>query len=303
MYHGTLYAVAPTFDRQKHNMKKFFFYLLVILLHIQYAVATQLGQDTDTLKVLAIGNSFSEDAIENYLYELADAVDKKIIIGNLYIGGAPIDLHVKNAIEDNENYSYRKTTADGTKTTTEKVSISQAMEDEEWSYISLQQVSQLSGKYDIIMEHLPHLWTYVTAHADPDTKLIYHQTWAYQHDSDHGGFANYDRDQKKMYKAIVDATKKIDKSRDFEFIVPAGTAIQNARSSSLGDTFTRDGYHLELNYGRFTAACTWYQKLFDLDVRKNAYKPEDVSDKQATIAKEAAYKAVRRPFRASRVRK
>lgn len=284
-------------------MKRFFLFLLIAILHLQYVVARHLVQDGDTLKVLAIGNSFSEDATENYLYELADAVDKKIIIGNLYIGGAPIDLHVRNAMEDNASYSYRKINVDGTKTTTDKVSISQAIRDEEWDYISMQQASPLSGQYDVIMEHLPHLWTYVTAHVDPDTRLIYHQTWAYQQDSNHDGFTNYGKNQKTMYKAIADATRQIDRSGDFEFIVPAGTAIQNARSSSIGDTFTRDGYHLELNYGRFTAACAWYQKLFDLDVRKNPYKPNDVTDKQAVIAKEAAYKAVRRPFKVSRVRK
>lgn len=284
-------------------MKRFFLFLLVAILHIQYAVATHFDQDDDILKILAIGNSFSEDALENYLHELANAVDKKIIIGNLYIGGAPIELHVKNAMENNANYSYRKIHVDGTKTTTEKVSIAQAMEDEEWDYISVQQASPLSGQYDVITEHLPHLWTYVTAHAGENTKLIYHQTWAYQHDSGHGGFANYSKNQMIMYKAIADATKRIDKSRDFHFVVPSGTAIQNARTSSLGDTFTRDGYHLELNYGRFTAACTWYQKLFGLDVRKNPYRPDSVTELQAKIAKEAAYKAVRKPFKVSKVRK
>ncbi len=51
-------------------------------------------------------------------------------------------------------------------------------------------------------------------------------------------------------------------------VIPAGTAIQNARTSSQGDTYTRDGYHLEQTYGRFTAACVWFEKLFGKDVRK-----------------------------------
>ena len=37
--------------------------------------------------------------------------------------------------------------------------------------------------------------------------------------------------------------------------------IQNGRSTALGDTFNRDGYHLELTYGRYTAACTWFETL------------------------------------------
>src|SRR5690606_18370172 len=106
-----------------------------------------------------------------------------------------------------------------------------------------------------------------------------------------------------MYDSIVNATSQIDKFGDFSFIVPAGTAIQNARSSSIGDTFTRDGYHLDLDYGRFSAAATWYANLFNLDRRKNTYKPERLTDLQAKIAQEAAQKAAKKPFKVSKIRR
>lgn len=256
----------------------------------------------DVLKVLAIGNSFSEDAIENYLYELAKAGNKKIIIGNMYIGGASIELHAKNAKEDKSSYRYRKISLEGEKVTSKDVSIAHAVKDEDWDYISLQQASPFSGQYDVVMKDLPQLIQYVNSIKPSKTKLIYHQTWAYQHDSDHKGFENYDRNQLKMYQQIVDVSKKMNKSKAFAFVVPAGTAIQNARTSSIGDKYTRDGYHLELNYGRFTAACTWYEMLFGLDVRKNPYKPEKVTELQAKVAKEAAHKAKKKPFKVSKVR-
>ncbi|WP_255702926.1 DUF4886 domain-containing protein [Antarcticibacterium sp. 1MA-6-2] len=60
------------------------------------------------LKILAIGNSFSEDAIEYYLYGLANAADQEIVIGNLYIGGAELSQHVANANSNANSYSYRK---------------------------------------------------------------------------------------------------------------------------------------------------------------------------------------------------
>lgn len=286
-------------------MKKLFLFLCLVLLSVlpkNQASASNSVLLQDTLRLLAIGNSFSEDALENYLYELASTSGKTIIIGNLYIGGAPIHLHVKNATEDNKKYSYRKTNLDGKKTTTKDVSIAEAMQDEHWTHISLQQASPLSGQYDKIMESLPQLLSYVRGVAPTGTKIVYHQTWAYQQDSPHKGFANYNNDQKTMYQAIADATKHIANSGEFAYVVPAGTAIQNARTSSQGDTYTRDGYHLELAFGRFTAACTWYEKLFNLDVRKNPYKPESVSDLQAKIAKDAAHKAVKKPFKISKVK-
>src|SRR5690606_11827235 len=124
------------------------------------------------------------------------------------------------------------------------------------------QASPLSGQYTVIMESLPELVQYVREKVGPQTQFVYHQTWAYQTGADHPGFANYDRNQQVMYKAIVDVAKKVSKLGYFKYIIPAGTAIQNARSSSLGDTFNRDGYHLNLDYGRFTAACTWYERIF-----------------------------------------
>jgi len=280
-------------------MKKIVLLLTIIVTLFTGVSAQQTNEKV--LKVLAIGNSFSEDAIENNLYDLAKAAGKKIIIGNMYIGGAPIELHVKNINGNKKAYNYRKTNVDGTKKATKNVSIEEALKDENWDFVSLQQASPLSGKYDVIMKDLPRLVEYVKTQA-PQAKLIYHQTWAYQHDSTHKGFANYGNDQTTMYNAIMDVTKRINKSKVFEFIVPSGTAIQNARTSSIGDAYSRDGFHLELNYGRFTAACAWYEKLFNMDIRNNPYKPAKVTDLQAKIAKEAAHKAVKKPFKVSKIK-
>jgi len=274
---------------------------LILLLTTLFFTISVSAQEK-ILKVLAIGNSFSEDGIENYLYDLTKADGHKIIIGNMYIGGASVELHVKNSREDKATYAYRKIGLDGKKITTKDVSISKAIADEDWDYISLQQASPFSGQHAVIMKDLPELITYVKSLKKSHTKLLYHQTWAYQHDSNHKGFANYDNSQAKMYQGIADATKKISKMKDFAMVIPAGTAIQNARTSSQGDTYTRDGYHLELTFGRFTAACTWYEKIFGKDVRKNSYKPEKVTDKQAKIAKQAAHKAVKKPFKISKIK-
>lgn len=284
-------------------MKKYILFLTVLILYVQ-GVNGQTNNSTDDgiLKILAIGNSFSEDGIENYLFELAQTSNKQIVIGNMYIGGASLQLHVKNANSDKPSYSYRKIALDGHKKTTKNISISQAIKDENWDYISLQQASPMSGQYDVIMQDLPQLLTYAKTIALPTTQYIYHQTWAYQKDSSHKGFANYDRDQGNMYNAISNATRKINKSKEFAFIVPAGTAIQNARTSSIGDTFTRDGYHLNLDYGRFAAACTWYEMLFQLDVRKNTYKPQQVTELQSKITKASAHKAVKKPYKISKVK-
>jgi hypothetical protein len=251
------------------------------------------------IRILAIGNSFSEDAVEQYLYGLAKAGGYKVIIGNLYIGGAPLDLHLRNAQEDKDVYEYRKISLDGKKDRYPKTSLAKALADENWDYISFQQASPKSGLFDTYLDPLPPLFAYVKSKAtNPKVKYIWHQTWAYAQNSTHNGFANYNKDQMRMYEAIVDASKRVMKLVPIDLLIPSGTAIQNARTK-LGDVLCRDGYHLDLNVGRYTASCTWYEAIFKKSVIGNLYKPDKLSGADALTAQEAAHKAVKRPYAVS----
>ena len=251
--------------------------------------------DDGVVRILAIGNSFSEDAVEQYLWNLADAEGIETVIGNMYIPGCSLETHVENATGDKAAYSYRKVVG-GTRTVTANVRLSAAIADEEWDYISLQQVSGYSGVYSRFEQALPALAEYVRARAtDPKMKLILHQTWAYAATSGHNDFAKYDRNQTTMYRAIVDAYERAAVLVGADRVVPSGTAVQNGRTSYLGDTFCRDGYHLEKNFGRYTAACTWFETIFGRDATGCAYKPESVSLHEAEVARAAAHRAVLTP--------
>lgn len=69
--------------------------------------------DADTLRVLAIGNSFSQDAVEQYLHELGKSEGYIMIIGNMYIGGCSLERHVKNIRNNTPAYAYRKVDKNG----------------------------------------------------------------------------------------------------------------------------------------------------------------------------------------------
>lgn len=278
---GAFFSKADVFNTVNHS----------------YTFSQDKSNKDSVIKILAIGNSFSEDAIEHYLYGLAKAGGYKVIIGNLYIGGAPLDLHWKNAQGNIDAYEYRKVGLDGKKERFPKTSIAKALADENWNYISFQQASPKSGLFETYVEPLPLLFNYVKEKAtNPNVKYVWHQTWAYAQNSTHGGFASYNKDQMQMYNGIIDASKKVMKLMPFNLLVPSGTAIQNARTK-LGDTLCRDGYHLNLNYGRYTASCTWYEAIFREDVIGNTYKPTKVTDEEAQIAQEAAHKAIKNPYK------
>jgi len=259
--------------------------------------SSQVAPTDGYIRILAIGNSFSEDAIESHLYELAKESGKTVIVGNLYIGGASLELHKRNIENSGAAYEYRKIGSDGLRKVFPKISIETALLDEHWDYISFQQVSQNSGQIQTIKDALPTVFNMVKEKAlNPNVQYVYHQTWAYQQNSTHEGFANYDKNQMKMYQAIADVSKQVKDIVPINIIIPAGTAIQNARTSLVGDNFTRDGYHLTIPFGRYIAACTWFETLFKKSAVGMAYKPAGLSTFESSIAQNAAHFAVLKPF-------
>lgn len=273
--------------------------LLTLLVAILVAVASAAGQQKDTLRILAIGNSFSQDAVEQYLWELFDAAGIPVIIGNMYIGGCTLERHFNNSVTGKKKYAYRKIVG-GVKTNTPEVGLSDGLSDERWDYVSFQQASGVSGEYETYEPYLLALQAYVRRRVPATAVFMWHQTWAYSADATHPEFPRYGSDQMKMYQAIMDASKRALHNHGFPIIIPSGTAIQNARASSLGDTLNRDGYHLEPTYGRYTAACTWFEAISGLSVVGNAYHPDSISDDTAAICQKAAHSACRKPFKVSK---
>lgn len=272
--------------------KKLLVLFFTLLLTCTIGVGDAWGK---AIKILAIGNSFSEDAVEQNLHELAKAEGIETVVANLYIGGCPLDRHWKNAEQNIADYRYRKIGTDGVRHQTDHMTLERALADEEWDYVSLQQASPLSGRYESYNPYLPQLLAYLKKHVKKGVRFIWHQTWAYAKDSDHSGFANYNRNQMQMYEAIVNAANKAVKDNKLALLIPCGTAVQNARTSFIGDNMNRDGYHLNLTYGRFTAACTWFEALFKKTVTQNPYIPKELNADLAAVAKQAAHAAVLTP--------
>ena len=247
------------------------------------------------IKILTIGNSFSEDAVENYLHDLASAAGHKVMIANMYIGGCNLETHWKNASGNLPAYQLRTISPDGTRGTMNEKALREVIAGENWDYISFQEVSQLSGKMEGYTAYLPQLVEYAAAlTTNPEVKFVLHQTWAYAQDSNHFGFPNYDSDQMTMFQAIVETVWQAKNLTDIAMIIPSGTAIQNARTSYIGDRFTRDGYHLSLTMGRFTAAATWFEALFG-GIADNPFIPDMFSEYDTELARTAALEAVSKP--------
>ena len=249
------------------------------------------------LKILAIGNSFSVDTME-YAYEVAKSLGiEKVVLGNLFIGGCVIDTHYDNIVNDKVKYKYYYT-ENGVWNNPENYDykISTAIKSDNWDFISVQQGSSESGLTDKY-SNLSALVTKIKELAGEDTEVVFNMTWAYQQNSTHSAFVNYSNDQMTMYNGIVDAMKKcVVTNDDISILVPNGTAIQNARTSTIGDNLTRDGYHLNKEYGRYIAAVTFVCALTGLSPEKLEYKPLGVSDEQKAISIESCMNALESPL-------
>lgn len=250
-----------------------------------------------TIRILAIGNSFSVDAAEAYLDDLAKAVNIKLIIGNCNIGGCSLERHWNNASGDSALYAYHKI-VNGDSTLFMNRTLKQCLQDEVWDYVTFQQVSHLAGLYDTYFPYISYLSNYVRQYAtNRKVKFALHQVWAYAKNSTHPGFNNYNRNQCQMYHAISTVVKKVAVTTRINIIIPSGSAIQNGRNTVIGDHFCRDGFHLSTDLGRYTVACVWFEVFTGKSVLRNRFKPVGVSEHDAILAKKSAHYAIKEPLK------
>lgn len=223
-------------------------------------------KDDGVLKILTIGNSFSVDSME-YVYQIAKASGiEKIELGNLYIGGCSLETHLNNAKNDSAAYTYY-TNDSGTWNTLSSYKISDAVKGNNWDFISFQQASHVSGVVSTYADLAELMDIVEPLCANENVEFAWHMTWAYQSDSTHSGFATYSNDQMTMYNAIVSSVQeKIVPNERISKIIPNGTVIQNARTSYLGDTLTRDGFHMSIPQGRILTGVGMLAALIDFDL-------------------------------------
>ncbi|MBQ8748513.1 MAG: DUF4886 domain-containing protein [Oscillospiraceae bacterium] len=250
----------------------------------------------NTLKILTIGNSFSSDCME-YVYHIARVAGvRKIKLGNLYQGGCSLERHLGYAKEQTAAYTFY-TCETGKWTTKKEYKLADAVISDDWDFVCFQQASGSSGLADTY-DDLNALMDIVEPLClNKNVEFMWHMTWAYQGDSTHDSFVKYESKQDVMYNAIVNATmEKIVSNSRISRIIPNGTAIQNARTSYLGDTLTRDGYHLSTDEGRIIAGISMVAATVGIDWEKINLSAISSDEKFLKVALESAQNAIENPF-------
>ena len=295
-------------------------WLLAVAMLAAYGLMAQgtpvnypLPQNPDTLRILAVGNSFSDDGTE-YVPGLLEAAGiHNVIIARLYIGGCSLERHCREYEEETKDYVYYKSTNNKWVTVSKNATILDGLKDEPWDIITVQEVSNNSGTYDTYKMWAPKLLSIIRKEAtNPKAAIVWHMTWAYASNSDHGAFKFYNKDQKTMYDAIVSCVDRARTDFNVPVVIPSGIAVQIARGTRLNNEnrvpadskvyqLTRDGFHLSRQHGRYIAACVWFESLIKptlgKSVKGNPYLLEDteysITKKDAKLCQKCAVEAVK----------
>ena len=262
------------------------------------------------IRILSIGHSFSKDAMQEYLWTLlTEAGYDYVVLGILFTPSCSISEQWDRMQGKAYHDSYAKTnTVTGKWVEQTDKGIASAIKDEDWDIITMQPDPDYGaeipgwehGDYDHLMDCIN--WINIRK-TNKNARLMWHMTWSFAKDCNIWCFSTpFKRDQVAQYNAFVDSTLKyVVPTGKFTKIIPAGTSIQNARETRLGDVFNMpgnndpngDGYHLN-DRGDYVAALTWYATITGKSAT-TAWCPEKYKDDFKTMAT-AVDQAIAKPF-------
>ena len=230
------------------------------------------------MNILCIGNSFSVDATK-YLHNIARADGKEINITDLYIGGCSLERHYRNMLSEKAAYALD---INGNLTSF-TVSLKDALLNQSWDFITIQQVSHCAPYYESYQPYLNELCSYVKKCA-PKAKLLIHQTWAYEEGcrrlTEELGY----KTRADMFADIESSYKKAKEETGAELIIPSGAVFQELIKAGITQVH-RDTFHASLGIGRYALGLLWYRVLTGADVTKNTFSDFDEEIPAETVKK------------------
>ena len=252
---------------------------------------------TNELKILSIGNSFSQDTMEYVAPIALNARLSKIKLGNLYMGGCSINQHYNHAVHNLAPYTYFQNNGNGW-SATENTAIERVLQAERWDWVCIQHGTGDGSRHtdENSYSNLTPFLDYLQQRLSPYTKIAYNVTWVGEPDHPHPEMLLHGKDQRLLFTKILTTIEKIvTPIATIDKIIPTGTAVQNARLKTA-ELLTRDGYHLTLDKGRYLAGLTFFTTLTGIPVDTITWSPPNVDNTFQTLAIGAVQNAVQKPF-------
>lgn len=257
---------------------------------------------SNSLKVLAIGNSFTDDGTA-YLQELvtASGIDQsQLCVYFKSYGGASINKWLELTAA---NYQFGITRRAGKYNMPITVGTLQSVLAQDWDVVVIQQVSDSASIWSSFENLDEYLKIIRTNCSNPNLCIAYQLPWS------------RNPNMQSQYLKNVECYRRASFKNGIDYIIPTGTSIQNARNTSLNDEYgiLRDDRHLSYGLGRYIAACTWFEKLispaYGVSVLGNKaihmvsesesenVRSKDVTTPIAKLCQSCAYAAVTNPYK------
>ncbi len=281
-----------------------------------------------TVKVLAVGNSFSANALR-YFSDIVKASGNTTVAMNAMIGGCDFERHMRHAdaFEANPDDPAGRPYAG-------KKSLKDLLTAQPWDYVTIQQASPKSFRPETFHPHVDRLVAYIKKYA-PQAEIVIHETWAYR--DDHRWFTEHEKYQDQpvnrdvMYKGVRAAYDGLAKETGFRMI-PCGDAMELARLDPEWGGFVPDaafdpktavypalparekrslhsGYSWKKNektgkyslgkdafhantQGEYLQGCVWLEFFFGQSAVGNGFTPKGMSAADAAILQKVAHRAV-----------
>ena len=218
--------------------------------------ATTGDDDKPQMRLLFLGNSFSLDASHMLPQQLEDAGvnTRQYTIDCVMYAGATLEYWCQHIREDRPiKYRFhmggKLATGDSCRTVRELLG-------EPWDVVIIQQASRMSDKEETYEPHRDSLCRVIRTLC-PQARIAWLLTWSVAPYFTHGPV------DRAGWEKIADIARTHCQADGIDLVIPAGTALQTARQTSLNDGryLTRDGIHLVLGTGRYIAAMCVFETV------------------------------------------
>ena len=214
------------------------------------------------LRVLCIGNSFSLDGSTLLPQLLVDAgvSNRKFQIYAAVYAGASLEYWDNMRATDAPLPYIYNMGGSLFKLENKQWTLRTLLQNQPWDVVVIQQASPKSNLHNSYQPYLSRLNEYIHQECmNKQVRVAWQLTWSYPETATSGPI-----DEEGWREIAMIANQKCH-DVGISTIIPSGTAIQNARTTSLGqdsNALTRDGLHLTLGVGRYIAAMSWYESIF-----------------------------------------
>lgn len=300
-------------------------YICALLLSLVVAapLATAADEPAKPVRVLAIGNSFSNNATR-FLPDLAKSGGQSLMLRSCSVGGASLEVHWKKV------EAFEQNPEDPAGLYGSKLGLRQELAREPWDFVTIQQASIKSHDFATFQPFAGSLAEYIRKCA-PQSKLLIHETWAYRVDDPRftkpSAKPGEPTTQEAMYEGLQKAYAKIAAElsagriptgdaffladRDPKWGYRADAAFDpvaamhpklpdQSRSLHVGWRWAKsndqwklqmDGHHAN-DAGCYLAGCVFYETLFGQSPVGLSFVPKGLDPAYARFLQETAHRAV-----------